>query len=328
MQRIDVHAHMIPHGVFDRLPTGMERVEYANGTVGVTVGDRDAGRGVASAARHLHEHRERQAARGIDVSLISPWVKMVKAPDVAQLQIPWCRAINDELSRVTSDVAHSRYLAALPDLDGGAAADVLAEAVAGGAVGGILAANSEAGHLGRGELDPLWREASRLQVPLVIHPGYFTPPPGIASAAVNTVAYTYETTLAAFHLIDADIPSRFPDLSLLLVHGGGYLPYQYARISTGIARARGGNGVYADLPPDYLRWFFYDAALFDGAPVRYLTDLVGPDRVLAGTDCPLGMTDDLAFRDPDSLGLDAEALTAVLGGNAARIFRLDAPAAG
>lgn len=323
-QRIDIHAHMIPQAVFDRLPDGMERTDYPDGTVGVAVDGRSAGRGVPSAARDLEEHRALQESRGIDLTLISPWIKVVKAPTTAAVQIPWCRVINQELATVTRDTDHSGFIAALPDLDGGAAGELLVAALEDGAVGGVIAANSCAGHLGRPELDPLWETASQHGVPLVVHPGFFEAPPGIHPTAVNTVAYTYETTLAAFHLIEADIPARFPDLRLILVHGGGYLPYQYARISTGILRARRGKGLHPELPPDYLRWFYYDAALFDGAPIRFLIDLVGPDRVLAGTDCPLGMTDDLAFRDPGSLGLDDQALAAVLGGNARRLFALDA----
>jgi len=64
--------------------------------------------------------------------------------------------------------------------------------------------------------------------------------------------------------------------------------------------------------------------LFDDAPTRYLLDLVGPDRVLAGSDCPFSMADHRPFDSPGGLGLGPEETAAVLGGNARALFRLDA----
>jgi aminocarboxymuconate-semialdehyde decarboxylase len=186
----------------------------------------------------------------------------------------------------------------------------------------MLAATSDAGNFDRPDLDALWGAAARLHKPIVIHPGGFKPPEHLAKYnAASLVGNPFETTLAVATLLAAGVPDRFGDLRLVLVHGGGFFPYQYGRIAAGYTRAPGLAGAQRPAA-DYLRWFFYDTILFDDAPTRYLLDLVGPDQVLAGSDCPFGMNDHRPWADPASLSLDAPGTEKVLGGNAIRLFGL------
>jgi aminocarboxymuconate-semialdehyde decarboxylase len=322
---IDVHAHLVPQRAFERVPPGMraERVEGAD-ELRLVVPGRGGGRGAPPALRDLALHRERQAGRGIGLSLLGPWIDMVKAPDDPAVQQAWCRVLNEELSAATHGSGHSRWLAALPDLDGARAAEELERAMGAGAVGGMLAANPDHGTLARGDLEPLWATAERLRAPLVLHPGEFKPPPRLADPfMVNLVGNPFETTLAAGSLLAAGVPERHGDLDLVLVHGGGFLPYQYGRMVAGFERWPGLRELRRRSPAELLRWFHYDTVLFDAPPTRYLLELVGDDRVLAGSDCPFAMTDARPFEAPDGLGLDAAGRRRVLGGNAALLFRLD-----
>jgi aminocarboxymuconate-semialdehyde decarboxylase len=328
---IDVHAHLVPERAFGRVPAGMraERVEGAD-EIRLALPERGAGRGAPPELRDLALHRRRQAGRGIGLSLLGPWIDMVKAPGEPALQQAWCRVLNEELAAATAGSGHSRWLAALPDLDGARAAEELERAVDAGAVGGMLAANPEHGTLARSDLEWLWRAAERLRAPLVLHPGEFRPPPRLADHfMVNLVGNPFETTLAAGSLLAAGVPERHGDLDVLLVHGGGFFPYQYARMAAGFERWPSLRELQRRSPADFLRWFHYDTVLFDSAPTRYLLELVGDDRVLAGSDCPFAMTDARPFEAPDGLGLDPAGRRRVLGGNAARLFRLhDAAGAG
>jgi aminocarboxymuconate-semialdehyde decarboxylase len=324
--RIDVHSHLMPDTAFARAPDGLSaRRSDDPDEVALEVAARDGavGRGAPRRLRDLAVHRAEQEARGVDVSLLGPWIDMIKAPADAETQARWCAVVNDELARATGPTAHSRFLAALCDFDGGLAADELERAVELGAVGGMLSANPDAGSLGRSGLDPLWRAAERLGVPIVLHPGEFEPPPRLRELfMVNLVGNPFETTLAVGSLIGADVPSRFPGLRLVLVHGGGFLPYQYGRMSAGFERWPGLHDKGLTPPRDLLRWFLYDTVLFDDEPTRYLLDLVGDDRVLAGSDCPFAMSDHRPFELPASLGLDAAGTARVLGENAARTFKI------
>jgi aminocarboxymuconate-semialdehyde decarboxylase len=324
--RVDVHAHLVPEAAFARAPRGLranpmpERDE-----IGLLVEGRGAGRGAARALRDLASHRKLQAARGVDVSLLGPWIDMVKAPLDAAVQHAWCQVLNDELATATAGTGHSRFLAALPDLDGGRAAAELERAVELGAVGALLTANPDQGNLDRDDFEPLWLAAERLGRPIVLHPGEFAPPQRLARYfMVNLVGNPFETTLAVGSLAGAGVPERHPGLRLVLVHGGGFFPYQYARMAAGFERWPALAPLRRRSPAELLRWFHYDTVLFDDAPTRYLLELVGDERVLAGSDCPFAMSDHRPWERPSSLGLDRGAASRVLGANAVRLFGLSA----
>jgi aminocarboxymuconate-semialdehyde decarboxylase len=322
---VDVHAHLMPDAAFDGVPAPLEAVTNDAGERAVRSPDRpELGRGAPADLRSLSDHRARQAARGVDVSLVGPWVDQVKAPLDPGVQAAWCRAINAGLAAACAGQGHSRWLAALPDLDGALAAEVLAEAAEHGAVGGMLAANPDVGTLARPDLDHLWRAAEAARLPLVVHPGEYRVPERLRPFfLVNLVGNPFETTLAAASLLARGVPDRFAELRLVLVHGGGFLPYQFGRLDAGFDRWPGLRGVATSSPRDHLAWFAYDTVLFDDAPTRYLLDLVGPERVLAGSDCPFTMADHRPFEAPGGLGLGPAETEAVLGGNARALFRLD-----
>jgi len=327
--RVDVHAHLMPTGLFAELPTGLTASEDpGRGEIALTVAARNGatGRGAPLNLRDADVHRERQCERGVDVTLLGPWIDMIAAPVDAPTQAALCRVVNRHLATTVAGRTDAHFLAALPDLDGGAAADVLAEALELGAAGGMLAANTAEGTLARSDLDALWGAAERAGAPLVLHPGNFSPPPRMDRFfLVNLVGNPFETTLAVGSLLGAEVPDRFGDLDVVLVHGGGFFPYQYARIDAGFRRWPTLRDRAGAPPADHLRWFAYDTVLFDDAPTRYLLDLVGDDRVMAGSDCPFAMSDHRPFAAPESLGLDAAGTERVLGANAIDLFGIPVP---
>ncbi|HEY4211670.1 MAG TPA: amidohydrolase family protein [Steroidobacteraceae bacterium] len=321
---VDVHSHMLPESAFDQLPVGLRAEPMGDRGFPSLVADglRSLGRPTSPALRDLDVHRERQRKGGVDVSIVGPWVDAVMLPLDSTLQIAWCRVINDSFQATFADQTHSRYLAALPDLDGAAAADELERSVSRGAVGGMLTTSTELGTLARRDFDALWSRAERLGVPLVLHPGTVEMPSRLRQNRGNIlVGNPFETTLAAATLIAAGVPDRFPDLRVVLVHGGGFLPYQYGRVVHG---NRVWNGLDSTRAPiDYARWFFYDSVVFEPSALSYLIDLVGVDHVLAGSDCPFEMSDHQYFLAPEKIGLDETETELMLGGNARALFKLD-----
>ncbi len=326
---VDVHAHLMPTGLFDELPAGLEaRRDAERGEIALAVAARDGavGRGAPEPLREAHVHGARQCERGVDLSVLGPWIDMIAAPVDAATQTALCRVVNRHLAATTAERDDACFVAALPDLDGAAAADVLAEARELGAVGGMLAANTADGTLARPDLDALWAAAEQDSAPLILHPGHFAPPPRMDRFfLVNVVGNPFETTLAVGSLLGAEVPDRFGDLQLVLVHGGGFFPYQYGRIDAGFRRWPTLRDRTGRPPAEYLRWFHYDTVLFDDVPTRYLLELVGDDRVLAGSDCPFAMNDHRPFADPGSLGLDDAGVGRVLGRNAINLFGITVP---
>ncbi len=321
---VDVHGHLMPDEVFDHVPAPIE-VATRNDDKALVV-DGVRGRFTPATLRDAKGRSREQAAHGVDISIVGPWIDQVKAAQSTPLQVQWCRTLSDALRAAAEADPALRFLAALPDLDGGAAAEELERAVAGGAVGGLLAALPQRDGLNAPHFDLLWAMAERLDVPIILHPGYFQPPDNMRDYYLaNSVGNPFETTLAVGRLIGADVPGRYPDLKLVLCHGGGYFPYQYGRMDAAFTRWPANQGTSRRLPSDLLKWFWYDTVLYTGAPAKYLLDLVGTDRIVAGTDCPFMMADYTAFDAPESLGLNVSEREAVLGGNAMTLFRLTSP---
>ncbi len=114
------------------------------------------------------------------------------------------------------------------------------------------------------------------------------------------------------------------DLKLVLLHGGGYLPFYCSRADhTWEVRPETRLRIPDHPPSYYMKRLFYDTMVFQPLYLRHLIEVVGSDRVMVGTDFPfdMGETDPLALVDAVE-GLDEAARRAVKGGNAARLFGL------
>ncbi|WP_319457271.1 MULTISPECIES: amidohydrolase family protein [unclassified Mycobacterium] len=173
-------------------------------------------------------------------------------------------------------------------------------------------------------LEPFWAEVSSLGLVVVIHTHGATHPQRLADHNfVNIIGHAYEATLATAHLIFDGVVERHPNLKIVVVHGGGYLPAYAGRLDHGWrAREDVRDGV-PQPPTSYLRKFYFDTMVFEPGQLRYLIDTYGADHVLLGTDYPYDMGDD----DPLALlastaGLDQGQLELVAGGNAARLLGL------
>lgn len=79
---------------------------------------------------------------------------------------------------------------------------------------------------------------------------------------------------------------RFPDLRLLLCHGGGNYPYLAGRfdIMYGRVDRKGMGYVAASKPSAYKRRFWYDTILHAPDTLEHLAHWVGTDRIVLGTD--------------------------------------------
>jgi len=124
---------------------------------------------------------------------------------------------------------------------------------------------------------------------LMLHPAYNNPHPGLEGYHLqNAIGNQLETTVAAERLIVTGVLDRHPRLRLLLVHGGGYLPWQAGRLR----HAAAVRTELADSPPDpyaYLGRVFVDTITHDTAALRFLVERVGAGNVVLGTDLPFDM---------------------------------------
>ena len=71
---------------------------------------------------------------------------------------------------------------------------------------------------------------------------------------------------------------------------------------------------------EFLRSFYYDTCVYDPLVLKTLVERVGIDRLILGSDYPVGESDPVGFAR--QCGIDGAALASVSGGNTARLLGL------
>lgn len=180
----------------------------------------------------------------------------------------------------------------------------------------------EGSEIADSRLDPFWAEVEKLGAVVVVHTNGHPAKERLQSHNfVNLLGHAFEATLAIAHLIFNGVMERHPNLKIVVVHGGGYLPTYAGRIDHAWrAREDVREGV-PNPPGSYLRRFFFDTMVFEPDQLEFLIDKYGADHVLLGTDYPY----DMGEEDPLGLigrveGLSQDQIDLIAGGNAARLL--------
>ncbi len=132
----------------------------------------------------------------------------------------------------------------------------------------------------------------------------------------NLISYPVDTTIAAARLLFSGVFEQLPGLKICLAHSGGFLPYQIGRMERGFDAHPACKISLTTPPSQLLNAFIYDSLTHNDAALSFLLEVVGPDRVVYGSDYPFEMLDP---RGPDRIssltGLDQTQRANVLGGN-------------
>jgi aminocarboxymuconate-semialdehyde decarboxylase len=234
----------------------------------------------------------------------------------------FCREVNDELAAFAAGSGgRITAVATLPMQDPAAAVTELRRAVTGlgmrGAEIGPDVAGTPLDHPGP---RTVLAAAADLGVPLILHPYYVGARPGLADFYLtNLIGNPLATTVGAARLIFSGVLDELAALRLVLAHGGGYLPYQIGRLDHGHL-VRPESGGCAQAPSAYLTRFWFDTVTHAPGPLRLLTELAGPDRVVYGTDYPFDMAAGSLAGQLAGTGLTTAETARVAGRNAAALF--------
>jgi aminocarboxymuconate-semialdehyde decarboxylase len=177
--------------------------------------------------------------------------------------------------------------------------------------------------------DPKFRtffaRAEQLGAFIMMHPNGFTHGERLTHFYFNNVlGNPLDTTLALHNLIFSGTLARFPDLKLMAVHGGGYLPGYSGRIDHAWGARQDCHGELPLPPTTYLRQVYLDTVVFTYHQLAYLIDVFGPDRIVMGTDYPFDMAEYNPIGHVAGVhGMDEATLAQIAGGNAARVLDLD-----
>jgi aminocarboxymuconate-semialdehyde decarboxylase len=199
----------------------------------------------------------------------------------------------------------------------------LEQAVADGAVGVEVASSIRGKRLDLPDFADFWAAAERLKVPVLIHPYYNEPSAPLNDYYLqNVIGLMVETTVAVERLICAGVLDRHPGLRLMLVHSGGYFPYQAGRLK----HARTVRPELQQSPADpwaYVGQIKFDTITHDPQALAYLVSRVGAENVYMGTDLPF----DMATPEPMKAlndAVDAATAKQIAETNPAGIFGFEA----
>lgn len=210
-----------------------------------------------------------------------------------------------------------------PDL----AAKQLEEGKKLGLRGAAIGGHVNADELSSPKFDPFWAKAEELEAPIFIHPqgipelqkrfqgnGYLS----------NVIANPLETTIALSHLIFDGTLDRFPNLKICAAHGGGYLPSYSARSDHGCATSPKDcdPAMPKQHPSEYLRRLYFDSLVFTPEALRHLAAECGSSQIVMGTDWPYPWTTTAVDHILDAPGFSADEKRAMLGGTAAKLFKI------
>jgi aminocarboxymuconate-semialdehyde decarboxylase len=166
-------------------------------------------------------------------------------------------------------------------------------------------------------LEPVWAAAAELGAFVFIHPTSTAAADRLKDYYLrNFIGNPLDTTIAAACLVFAGVLERHADLKIFLSHGGGFLPYQAARLVHGWSEREEPKKSLKVSPAASLSRFFYDTILHGRRPLEFLIGSAGADRVLLGSDYPYDMGQYDAVDMIASLSIPEADKAKILGGNA------------
>ncbi len=326
---IDMHAHYVP-------PRALTTLESDASSYGVHLETLTSG-GTCACFNHglklrpflprlldLEERWKVMAGMGVEHQILSVWADLFGYSMPAAAGARWHRLLNETLGEmVRQHPQRLSGLASVPLQDAALAARELEYGIQQcGAVGCVLGANVNDSSLGDVPLDEFWAAAVALDVPVFLHPTQPDMPPRTQKhGMLQVVQFTYDTTATVGSLIFNGVLDRFPALTLILSHGGGYFPYQAWRFDR-IYRNLELPTVPAHPPSAYLRRFYYDTILYEPAALQYLRDVVGSDRLLLGTDYPFPVFEPAPVRLLDNTPMTTDERMQISDSTTRQLFKL------
>ncbi|WP_329221234.1 amidohydrolase [Streptomyces sp. NBC_01485] len=272
---IDVHHHILPEFYLDELA----RLGVATILPGVDRPTWSAHGSLAMMDRH-----------GIRAAVVSVWpgVPATLEPKPAAR---FARRVNDHLAELVA--AHpGRFgaFATLPFPHMDLVLDEFEYAVDALGLDGVgLVSNYGGLYVGDRSMDPLFAAAAHRRTPLFVHP---TVPPSTGQPDFGLPAslyeFPFESVRVAARLLYNQTLERYPELPVILPHGGGGVPFYAGRLACGgLISAPLADRLPED-PVGSLQRLYVDIAMAgDPHALAALRSFAPADRILVGSDFPL-----------------------------------------
>ena len=282
-----------------------------------------------------------QRERGTDLTIFSPRASaMAHHIGSEATSIEWSQICNDLIARVV-DLYPDNFVGVCqlpqsPNAPPAHSARELERCASMGFIGSNLNPDPSGGHwTSRPLIDPIWyplyEKMVELDLPAMVH----------VSSSCNDcfhatgAHYINADTTAFMQFIQGDLFKDFPDLKLIIPHGGGAVPYHWGRY----------RGLAQDMkrPPlgeHVMKNVFFDTCVYHQPGIDLLLKVIPIENILFGSemvgavrgiDPTTGQFYDDTKRYLDGSGLSEAQLHQVFEGNARKVYprlakRLDAHA--
>jgi aminocarboxymuconate-semialdehyde decarboxylase len=324
---IDIHSHVaIPQAMafakphLDMATLGL--AEFANAESKALLAKQEA-----DIATRITAYDDRLAdldAMGLDLQLVMPPPNQCFYTVPLEIAVKASRLVNDGLAEYVAKKP-DRFLAlgTVPLTDGKEAASELEYCVKKLGMKGVELLTNVAGkELSDPVCAPFWQKAEELGALVILHPNGFTEGKRFSRFYFNNViGNPLETTIALHYLIFDGVLERHPNLKILAVHGGGYLPAYSGRIDHAWGARSDSHGNLPQPPSTYLKKMYFDSVVFTPYQLAVLVRLVGVDHVIMGSDYPFDMADFDPIEHLASVeSFDQSTIAALAGGNAKKLL--------
>jgi 4-oxalmesaconate hydratase len=123
---------------------------------------------------------------------------------------------------------------------------------------------------------PLYEAMTALDVPGLIHSA------GSCSPRESyTLKFINEENIAVISLLDSPVFEKFPNLKIVVGHGGGAIPYQMGRFRAWAVRRNHPKSF-----DEQLKQLYFDTCNYSRDSIELLLKVAGTDNVLFGTEKP------------------------------------------
>lgn len=276
-------------------------------------------------------------------NIVSPPVELFAGPD----QSPGIAAVgNDEIKKITDEhpESYEGFIAGIPFNNVAASIMEIKRCKDMGAKGVQIYAHMNGEAIDQEKFWPIYEICETLDLPILIHPvgGQKVPEFPAEDASKYElwflIGWPYQTTVAISRLAFAGIFEDFPNLKIVTHHVGAMIPMLEGRIENGLKMYGGRTALelkekltrtrMKGNPLDTFKKFYVDTASFgSAAAIRCGIEFFGKDHVLFASDMPFDPEQgpgyiDRTLKAIDSLDLSAEDQSAILFGNAKRIFHV------
>jgi aminocarboxymuconate-semialdehyde decarboxylase len=311
--RIDIHAHYFPSEYLDRLD------RYGASHVTGLIRKMKLGSADFSG---LEDHFRNMDRSKVDMQILS-----------VSGQLPYFAKESDavDAARLGNDI-HARVVREYPKRFAAFACTPLPHVQASIAETrraldelGMVGVTAGTVVLGKSIADPafdgFFAELNRRKAVLFIHPigGSLGSQLIESTKLVWPVGAPLEDTVCLLQFMQANFPSRFPDIKIILPHLGGFAPFLAARLDQLQDHFLPDSAI---APSVQAKYFWYDTVNGNPASLRCTRETLGADHLLFGTDYPFWRGDafKLCVDYVGEAGLPTSEVDHILGGNCQRLL--------